>query len=45
MSKDVWDGHPYNPTLERDKDNTCGFCGESCEYDYCNAECFKARES
>ncbi len=34
--------HPNDPTLQNDKDNTCGYCGEPCENDFCNEDHFKA---
>ena len=26
---------------EEEKENICGFCGEPCEYDFCNSEHFR----
>lgn len=27
---------------EDEPENTCGYCGESCDNDFCNKECYKA---
>lgn len=32
---------PNNPWTE-DKENTCGYCGESCVKKYCDKNCEKA---
>jgi len=45
MSVDTWDLNPNNPTLEKELNNTCGYCGEPCEKDYCNEDHYKARDN
>lgn len=42
MNKDPWDGNPNDPVNKIDNSNECGYCGESCEDDYCNRACWIA---
>lgn len=36
---------PRDPRLIKELDNKCGYCGNPCERDFCNKDCFQARDN